>query len=87
MTDRKMTIQLLEYELSLFSINTEILQGFFISLILFLFFDLELINTCTQLRKGINSVRFMNDVNILIYEDSTVNNCKKLKVMYKECEQ
>ena len=87
MTDRKMTIQLSEYELSLFSINTEIPQGFLISSILFLFFNSELISACTQLRKGISSVEFMNDVNILIYGDSTANNCKKLKVMHKECEQ
>ena len=87
MTDRKMTIQLSEYESSLFSINTEILQGSSISSILFLFFNSELISACTQLRKEISSVRFMNDVNILIYRDSTANNCKKLKVMHKECEQ
>ena len=87
MTDRKMTIQLPGYESSLFSINTEIPQGSSISSILFLFFNSELISACTQLRKGISSVEFMNDVNILIYEDSTANNCKKLKVMHKECEQ
>ena len=86
MTDRKTTIQLSEYESSSFSINTEISQGFFISLILFLFFNSGLINACTQLRKGISSVRFIDDVNILIYNDSTANNCKKLKAVHRECE-
>ena len=87
MTDRKTTIQLSEYESSSFSINTEISQGSLISLILFLFFNSELINACTQLRKGISSVRFIDDVNILIYDDSIANNCKKLKAVHRKCEQ
>ena len=87
MTDRKTTIQLSEYESSSFSINTEISQGSLISLILFLFFNSELINACTQLRKGISSVRFIDDVNILIYGDSTANNCKKLKAVHRKCKQ
>jgi len=45
-----------------------------------------LIEACSRPERGISAVEFVNDVNILIYGDSTEGNCQKLKTVYKRCE-
>jgi len=75
MGDRRSIIQIPGFESEEFTVFTGILQRSPISLILFLFFNVRLIEACSRLKRGINAVEFVNDVNILIYENSTESNC------------
>ncbi len=52
-------------------INANILQKSFISSILFLFFNVNLIKKCEALRIKIKVLDFINDINILIYNRFT----------------
>ncbi len=59
-------------------VNTDILQRFLISLILFLFFNASLIEKCEALEIKIEVLDFVNDINILIYDKITESICKLL---------
>ncbi len=63
-------------------INADILQRFFISLILFLFFNVSLIEKCEALKIKIKVLNFVNDINILIYDRFIEEICKTLSKVY-----
>jgi len=54
------------------------LQRFFILLILFLFFNANLIEKCKALKIKIEVLDFVNDINILIYNRIIKSICKTL---------
>ena len=64
-------------------INAEISQKFSVSLILYLFFNANLLNICEQQKKKTTSIEFVNDVNVLTYSTSTEKNCKILKKLHE----
>ncbi len=66
-------------------VNTDISQRFFISLILFLFFNASLIKKCKALKIKIEVLDFVNDINILIYDKITELICKLLSWAYNIC--
>ena len=66
-------------------ININILQRFFISSILFLFFNVSLIEKCKALRIKIKVFNFVNDINILVYDKFTEEICKTLSKAYDVC--
>ena len=57
--------------------NAEISQKLSVSLILYLFFNANLLNICEQQKKKTTSIKFVNDVNVLTYSISTEKNCTK----------
>jgi len=59
-------------------INTNISQEFLISSILFLFFNVSLIEKCKALRIKIEVHNFVNDINILVYDRFIEEICKTL---------
>ncbi len=63
-------------------INANILQRFFISLILFLFFNVSLIKKCKALRIKIKVFNFVNDINILTYNKFIEEICRTLSRMH-----
>ncbi len=63
-------------------INADILQRFFISSILFLFFNASLNEKCKTLRIKIEVLNFVNDINILIYNRFIEEICKTLSRMH-----
>ena len=63
-------------------INADILQRFFISLILFLFFNVSLIKKCKALRIKIKVFNFVNDINILTYNKFIEEICRTLSRMH-----
>ena len=63
-------------------INTDILQRFLISSILFLFFNVSLIEKCKTLEIKIEVLNFINDIYILIYDKITESICKSLSWIY-----
>jgi len=66
-------------------INTDILQRFLISLILFLFFNVSLIEKCETLRIKIKVLDFVNDINILAYNKFIEEICKILSKVHNVC--
>ncbi len=66
-------------------INADISQKFLISSILFLFFNVSLIEKCKALKIKIKVLDFMNDINILVYDKFTEEICKTLSKAYNIC--
>ena len=66
-------------------VNADILQRFFISSILFLFFNASLIEKCKALEIKIEVLDFVNDINILIYDKITKSICKSLSQAHNVC--
>jgi len=86
MTDRATTIQIPGYESAAFTVSTGIPQGSPISPILFLFFNWELIEACSHPGRGVSGIGFVDDINVLVYGDSTEGNCQKLEKVHQDCE-
>ncbi len=66
-------------------VKADILQRFFISSILFLFFNASLIEKCEALEIKIEVLDFVNDINILIYDKITESICKSLSRAHDVC--
>ncbi len=66
-------------------INADISQRFFISSILFLFFNASLIKKCKALRIKIEVLNFVNDINILAYNKFIEEICKTLSRVHDVC--
>ena len=60
-------------------INVNILQNSLFFLVLYLFYNANLLKLCKNVKLYINVIEFVNDINILIYNESTEQNCKILK--------
>jgi hypothetical protein len=67
-------------------INADISQNSSIFLILYLFYNSNILKSLKRSRYKIIVIEFVNDINILIYETSTKNNCRTLKKTHVECE-
>jgi len=63
-------------------INADISQKFFISLILFLFFNASLIEKCEALKIKIKVLDFINNINILVYDRFIEEICRTLSKTY-----
>ncbi len=66
-------------------INADISQRFFISSIVFLFFNASLIEKCKALRIKIEVLDFVNDINILVYNRFIEEICKTLSKAHDVC--
>ena len=69
------------------SVNINILQNFLLSSILYLFYNMNLLKTCDNIKLRISFTDFINDINILIYEKFMKHNCKVLREIYDRCKQ
>ncbi len=76
-----------DYMMMKCSVNINILQDFLLSSILYLFYNMNLLKVCDDIRLKINFTDFINDVNILIYEEFMKRNCRVLSEIYDRCEQ
>ena len=85
-SEQKHNYNINERVISVLLIRINISQKSSISLILYLFYNADLLNICEKLEIKINDLNFVNDVNILIYSISTKKNCRTLEVMHKKCE-
>ena len=77
--NRKTTIKLFESESQEFTAETGIPQGSPISPILFLFFIADLLDLTNNPVLRLSATGFVDDVNVLIYSESTEKNCKTLE--------
>ena len=85
--NRRTTITIDDYTTAERSVNVGIPQGSPLSSILYLFYNANLLEICDDIKLRINSIGFVNDVNILTYEESTKRNCKIVSEIYIRCEQ
>jgi len=76
-----------DYMMMKCSMNVNILQDFSLSSILYLFYNVNLLEACDDIKLKTNFTNFMNDINILIYEEFMKCNCKVFSRIYDKCEQ
>ena len=68
-------------------VSVGIPQGSPISLILYLFYNADLLESYESLRLRTSTTGFVDDINILIYSESTEQNYKKLVEIHEECQK
>ena len=85
--ERRTTLTINEYTLLDRRAKVNISQNSFLSFILYLFYNVDLLKNYDDIRLRTSIIDFVNDVNILIYSDSTKRNCEKLKEIYRKCEK
>jgi hypothetical protein len=70
-----------------FSMRTENFQKSSLSFVFYLFYNVDLLKMCDKFEINTKSLKYVNDVNILIYDKSTNENCRNLKRIHKLCER
>jgi hypothetical protein len=70
-----------------FSMQIEISQKFSFFLILYLFYNVDLLKMCNKLETNTRFLEYVDDVNILIHEKNIEKNCRNLERMHKFCER
>jgi hypothetical protein len=70
-----------------FSMRVKIFQKSSLFFVLYLFYNVDLLKMCNKLEINTKFLKYANDVNILIYDKSTNENCKNLKRIHKFCEK
>ena len=60
-------------------INVNISQNSLFSLMLYLFYNANLLKSCESVKLRFNVIKFVNDINILMYSELTEQNYKMLK--------
>jgi hypothetical protein len=67
------------------NVNVNISQRSSMSLILYLFYNANLLKLLEQSSRKMIVIDFVNDINIFIYNINSINNCKLLKNMHDHC--
>ncbi len=67
-------------------IKVDISQNSFVSLILYFFYNADILKIFKRFKYKITIINFVNDINILTYNTSITNNCKALKKIHVICE-
>jgi hypothetical protein len=86
MKDKHISLTLNNATMTFRLIKTNISQKFFISSILYLFYNVNLLKIFEKSLKRVTIVSFVNDINFLIYDIFTKQNCRTLKHFHQECE-
>jgi len=81
------TITINDYTMMKRSMNIDILQDSSLSSILYLFYNINLLEVCDNIRLRTNFINFINDVNILTYEKFMKCNCRVFSEIYDRCKQ
>ena len=85
--DQRITITINDYTTMKCSMNIDISQDFSLSLILYLFYNVNLLEACDDIKLRTNFTNFMNNVNILTYKEFIKCNCRVFSEIYDRCEQ
>ncbi len=85
--NQRITITIDDYTMMKRSMNVDISQDSLLSLILYLFYNANLLKACDDIKLKISFTNFMNDINILIYKEFIKCNCRVLSKIYDKCEQ
>ncbi len=76
-----------DYTMMKCSMNINISQDSLLSLILYLFYNANLLEACDDIKLRTSFTDFVNDINILIYKEFMKCNCKVLSKIYDKCKQ
>jgi hypothetical protein len=87
MSDKSITLAISQRIFEFFAMFMRISQDSFISSLLYLFYNANLLKMCDKFDTLTRSLEYANDVNILTYEKSTKKNCKTLEKMHRLCEK
>ena len=85
--DQHIMITINDYMMMKCNVNINILQDSSLSSILYLFYNMNLLEACDNIRLRISFTNFINDINILIYEKFMKCNRKVFSEIYDRCEQ
>ncbi len=85
--NRRIMITINDYMTMKRSVNVNILQDSLLSSILYLFYNVNLLKACDDIRLRTSFTDFINDINILIYKKFMKHNFKVLNEIYDKCEQ
>ncbi len=85
--DWRITITIDDYMMMKCSVNVNISQDSSLSLILYLFYNANLLEACDNIKLKTNFINFVNDINILTYEEFMKCNCRVLNEIYDKCKQ
>ncbi len=86
MQDRRITFVINSDTTTVSNVNVDISQNFFVSFILYLFYNADLLKLLKRSFRRIAALDFVNDINILTYEFNITSNCRILKEMHAHCE-
>jgi len=76
-----------DYTMMKHNMNVDISQDFLLSSILYLFYNVNLLKACDNIRLRTSFTNFIDDVNILTYKKFMKCNCKVLSEIYDRCKQ
>jgi hypothetical protein len=79
MQDRKINLIVKTKQKIMNNVNVDISQKLLMSLILYLFYNANLLKFFEQSSRKMIVIDFVNDINILIYNINMINNCRLLK--------
>ncbi len=85
--NQRITITIDDYMTMKCSVNINISQDSLLSLILYLFYNANLLKACDNIKLRTNFTNFVNDINILTYKEFIKCNCKVFSEIYDRCEQ
>ncbi len=85
--DQCIIITIDDYMMMKCSVNINILQDSLLSLILYLFYNVNLLKACNDIKLRTSFTNFVNDINILIYKEFIKCNCRVLNKIYDKCKQ
>lgn len=75
---RRTTLIIGDYTIKERDVNVYISQDSSLFLILYLFYNANLLEKCNDIRLRVSAIGFVDDVNILTYKESIERNCKVL---------
>ena len=85
--DQRIMIIIDDYMMMKCSMNINISQDSLLSSILYLFYNVNLLKACNDIKLRTSFTDFVNDINILTYKEFIKRNCKVLNKIYDKCEQ
>jgi hypothetical protein len=86
MQNRYTTFKINEQSTLMNLIKVDISQNFFVSFILYFFYNANILKIFERFKYKITIISFVNYVNILTYDISITNNCRALKKTHAICE-
>jgi len=85
--NRCITITINSYIMMKHDVNINISQNSLLLLILYLFYNVNLLKACDNIRLRTSFTDFINDINILTYKKFIKHNCKVFSEIYDRCKQ
>jgi len=85
--NKRIIITIDNYTITKRIINVDILQNSSLLSIFYFFYNAKLLKTYNNIKLQISFTKFVNNINILIYNKSTKRNCKILSKIYDKYKQ